>query len=168
MEEKAGVPTNFVHWLHQTYTMRWKGSMDISTVPGPEHAHKNPQWCCTLIASGAVVRDREGKHVSLEPLQGQGQGKSKKAAEQQAARQVYDALVAAGWYDPEGPPPAKKSGGVVRGRTAAESHCPVGNDCSSSSFTCPYMVYRACSAVSCCCSLGLGVQLCCRADLAVH
>jgi hypothetical protein len=119
MEAKAGEPANFMHWLHQTYTMRWKGALDISTVPGPEHAHKNPQWCCTLTASGAVVLDVEGKHVTLEPLQGHGQAKSKKQAEQQAARQVYDQLVAQGWYDPEAPPPAKKSGGVVSSAAAA-------------------------------------------------
>jgi hypothetical protein len=119
MEAKVGVPTNFVHWLHQTYTMRWKGALDISTVPGPEHAHKNPQWCCTLTATGAVVKDKEGKNSTLQPLQGQGQGKSKKEAEQQAARWVYDALVADGWYDPEAPPPAKKSGGVVGGSSGS-------------------------------------------------
>ncbi|KAF6251855.1 hypothetical protein COO60DRAFT_1628772 [Scenedesmus sp. NREL 46B-D3] len=126
MEAKNGVPTNFLHWLHQTYTMRWKGALDISTVPGPEHANRSPQWCCTLTASCAVVLDKAGKHVTLQPLQGQGQGKSKKEAEQQAARQVYDALVAQGWYDPEAPPPAKKSGGmpwtrrtaVLQGRSA--------------------------------------------------
>uniref|UniRef100_A0A383WL91 Uncharacterized protein n=1 Tax=Tetradesmus obliquus TaxID=3088 RepID=A0A383WL91_TETOB len=114
MEAKVGVPTNFVHWLHQTYTMRWKGALDISTVPGPDHANKSPQWCCSLTAAGAVVRDRQGRHVTLEPLQGSGQARSKKEAEQQAARQVYEALVAGGWYDPEAPPPPKKGGGVSR------------------------------------------------------
>jgi hypothetical protein len=168
MEAKAGVPTNFVHWLHQTYTMRWKGALDISTVPGPEHAHKNPQWCCTLTATGAVVRDKEGKNTNLEPLQGQGQGKSKKQAEQQAARQVYDALVAAGWYDPEGPPPAKKSGGVVGGvpgilstrQTWWLGRCGTYPRFLSSCMTC--------CAVLCACSLGLAVQLSCRADLHIR
>ncbi|WIA33980.1 hypothetical protein OEZ86_007075 [Tetradesmus obliquus] len=114
MEAKAGVPTNLLHWLYQTYTMRWKGALDISTVPGPDHANKSPQWCCSLTAAGAVVRDRQGRHVTLEPQQGSGQARSKKEAEQQAARQVYEALVAGGWYDPEAPPPPKKGGGVSR------------------------------------------------------
>ncbi|KAF6258017.1 hypothetical protein COO60DRAFT_1639501 [Scenedesmus sp. NREL 46B-D3] len=111
--------------------MRWKGALDISTVPGPEHANRSPQWCCTLTASCAVVLDKAGKHVTLQPLQGQGQGKSKKEAEQQAARQVYDALVAQGWYDPEAPPPAKKSGGMSRAMkfitdsTPANEHNPL-------------------------------------------
>lgn len=130
MEAKAGVPTNLLHWLHQTYTMRWKGALDISTVPGPDHANKSPQWCCSLTAAGAVVRDRQGRHVTLEPLQGSGQARSKKEAEQQAARQVYEALVAGCWYDPEAPPPPKKDGGVVRGEPAAEASCPGGSSCS--------------------------------------
>lgn len=57
---------------------------------------------------------KDGKHTSLEPCTLVGEGRTKKEAEQAAARGLYEAMVAAGWVDPDAPPPPKKSGGPVR------------------------------------------------------
>lgn len=117
-----------MHWLHQTYEHQWKGTVDASTTAGPQHAPKTPQWCCSLTASGAVLRDKSGKNVTLEPISAEAEARSKKEAEQQAARQVYERLVQQGWYNPAAPHASRKPQGVVRVKWGV-AECNVGVSC---------------------------------------
>lgn len=47
-------PASYSQWVHQTYVQRWKGTVDVSTVPGEDHAPKRPHWIATLSARGAA------------------------------------------------------------------------------------------------------------------
>lgn len=102
-----------LQWLRQTYQQQWKGSIDIRTVEAEDHAPRNPHWCCFMTVSGAVVKDHEGRNVTLDPIEVDTEGRTKKEAEQAAADKIKAMLIDQGWYDPSKTGVSKK-GRVVR------------------------------------------------------
>ena len=112
----GGAPPLRLAWLQQTYVTRWKGSLDVFTEPAEGSSIENPLWRATITAAGGVVPHHStGLPTTLEPVVGVGQGRSKKAAEHAAAADIYDQLVALGWYDPNAPPPpVRPNTGSVR------------------------------------------------------
>ncbi|KAF8057101.1 Ppid [Scenedesmus sp. PABB004] len=113
VDRPSGGASSFLQWLHQTYSGQWRGSLDIDTQPGEGHAPKTPRWVASITASGGVVRGPDGCSVSLPPYSATAEGRTKKAAEQAAARDVHDQLVAGGWHDPAAPPPPPRSSGAM-------------------------------------------------------
>lgn len=112
-------PESFLQWCHQTYESQWKGRLAVSTVPDGRSEDDKAMWAATIAASCAVVQDASGQHVTLPPLSGTGRARSKKAAQQAAAADLYKQLVAGGWHDPDKPAPPRKTGGVVSARAVS-------------------------------------------------
>jgi len=113
-------PSSVLEWLHETYTNQWKGTVDISTVLVEGHAHQNPHWISTITASGAVVQSKvDGKDHTLDPITATAHARTKKAAEEAAAEQIYRQLVQEGWWDPDRLVKSKKAAGVVSWRPRA-------------------------------------------------
>lgn len=52
-------PSQYWHWLHQTYEMQWKGTVVKTTVEGEEHSAQKPHWIASMQAAGAVVLDKK-------------------------------------------------------------------------------------------------------------
>lgn len=102
-----------LQWLRQTYEQQWKGTVAINTIAADDHAPKNPHWLCCITATGAVVQDKTGRNVTLEPIVVDTEARSKKEAEQSAAEQIYTMMVDQGWYDPSKQKVSQK-GNVVR------------------------------------------------------
>jgi len=107
-------PSSFLQWLHESYSNLWQGTVEISTAPAEDHTRKNPHWISTITASGAVVQSKvDGKDHTLAAITATADARTKEAAEEAAAEQMYRQLVQEGWWDPDGPVKHKKTAGVV-------------------------------------------------------
>jgi hypothetical protein len=110
--------------LVQLYQSQWKGKIwDIVPWPAPDHTNKTPHHVVCLKTQGAIISRHGQEDVELGYMEWEGEGRTKKDAQNAAAAKALDWLTQQGYWDPANPDQYKaKDKGVVSACSSRWSH----------------------------------------------